>query len=365
MKRIFVNLLIVVVGILWTINVTAQEIGRPIWIVQHASNSYRCFENAMEDGANGVEIDLWTNKANKEKDWSVDHGRSGTEYWYYSEAARKSKNAGIKDPKDWYRSLKEYLEDMVLPNNKISIIWLDMKSYHCADALMRHVHKILEAKGYSKNNVPPFQIIYGFYNTNHLSAVTSERRDDGIVSSYNGSMIAYFAHEQWPNEGINLAYEGTHWSPNWSGRLGDIEKLLTDNNFPIEHHFTTNGLFSGIGATRWYHVVDARKLMIQNRYCARIGWWTCQTQKRGAECIYEDLSGAMKADFILIEGRTDFISSRFGARLVLQKFVKNFFNPNETLYKDYNKGKYRPATRDDKFWILYNDPSRVRYMSDN
>ena len=55
-------------------NAQSGSSARPVWVVAHACNSPQCLFDALEDGANGVEIDVAT---------STDYCKYGVEaFWF-------------------------------------------------------------------------------------------------------------------------------------------------------------------------------------------------------------------------------------------------------------------------------------------
>ena len=60
MKKIISRLAIALVGMFLALSANAQTSDNPrkIWLVAHACNAHRWLQTALEDGANGVEIDV-------------------------------------------------------------------------------------------------------------------------------------------------------------------------------------------------------------------------------------------------------------------------------------------------------------------
>lgn len=371
MKKYTISIIISAVSLFVAYNAKAQsesDTGRPIWVLGHACNSHRSIWYAIDDHACGVEIDVATNEANKLTDWSVAHKG------YVSKETRKSKNARIADPLDYYVSLEEFLK---FPDiGEISLLWLDLKTPEYAPELVQYVHRVLRERYYDKQtkqlNVP-ISIIYGFYTYRQLEALTNEKGKDGK----NKSVCAWLRDSLWVNEGINLAYEGTYYAVDWSGTRKQIQKVLDDNNFPIKQHFMTNGLGAGWlvtqGSWRWQHIMDSGKDMRDDKYCARIGFWTCTKPRHGVQCVVKESDDpkheflrkgkTVECDVVLIECRSDFFPGRVFPYIhnpqSLKQFTSQFFNKNGEWYK-YNNGHYRRANRNDKFYIRYSDPERIK-----
>lgn len=365
MKKYSISIIVSVLSLFMAFNANSQEsdTGRPIWVLGHACNSHRSIWLAIDDHANGVEIDVATDEANKLTDWSVAHKG------YVPKDTRKSKNASIKDPLDYYVSLEEYLK---FPDvSQIALLWLDIKTTKYATELVQYVHRILKERYYDKDTKKlqvPFSVVYGFYNYRELEAKVSDK--DGR------SVCAWFRDSLWTNEGINLAYEGTYHSINWSGTRDQIQKLLTDNSFPIKQHFMTNGLGAGwlVGQSswRWQYIMDSGKDMKNDKYCARIGFWTCTSPRHGVQCVVSEADDpnheflrkgkTVECDVMLMECRSDFFPGRAFPYIhnpqSLQLFTSKFFDKKGEWYK-YNNGHYRRAdNRFDKFYIMYSDPER-------
>lgn len=361
MKKYSTIIISLVLSLFGAYTANAQEestTGRPIWVLGHAANSFRCLENVMADGGTGVEIDV--NGDGDVTYWTINHD-GGFIPW----ANMQNKNFYIaeKNPvdgwRDYYVTLEEYLTwDIWDKPHNISLIWLDIKTSEFATRLVQHVHEILENKYIRKGKEIPFSIVYGLYKYTDIEPIIGWLRDN-----------------LWENEGINLAYEGTE-GKHGSGTREQIAHMLRNNDFPIEKHFMTDGLAPGCGVTRyterWQHIIDSRKHMIDDNYCARIGHWTCVTGFHGVECVISEKddpnkeirrADPLECDVVLMECRNDFAPADYVPtwdHLALQKFVKGFFYTDGEYYK-FNNGHYRRAKQSDKFYIKYSDPNRVRY----
>ena len=78
MKRNFLKIYTALICLCISICSTAQPgSARPVWVVAHACNSPQCLFDALEDGANGVEIDIATStdycEYGADAFWSVAH----------------------------------------------------------------------------------------------------------------------------------------------------------------------------------------------------------------------------------------------------------------------------------------------------
>lgn len=367
MKKYSTIIISLVLGLFGAYTANAQNestTGRPIWVLGHAANSFRCLENVMADGGTGVEIDVNGREGSgpgSGYEWSINHDGGfigwSTMHRYRMDIDKKNPIDGWKD---YYTTINEYLTwDIWDKPHNISLIWLDIKTPAYAKDLVASVHEILNTKYIKKGKEIPFSIVYGFYKYTDIEPIIGWLRDN-----------------LWENEGINLAYEGTYQSIHWSGTRDQINAMLVMNNFPIEKHFMTNGLAPGCGFTRdswrWQYIIGSREDMKDDKYCARIGHWTCVTGFQGVECVinqkYDPKKEILRAeplecDVVLMECRNDFALPKFvpgWTKLALHDFVKGFFYTDGEFYK-FNNGHYRRAKQSDKFYIKYSDPARVRY----
>ena len=348
MKRNSISICVALICLFASFSANAQ---RPVWVVAHACNSHLCLINAVRDGASGVEIDIHSIYEHADNDWSVNHGSDTEKYLDPTEREKRNKienRTGIRR----YVSLKEYLnfEEM----DKINILWLDVKSYNMGKGLIKHVHEILEERYIKVGKEVPFSIIYGLYLPNQLCF------DPLDLSSL-----------LWENEGISLAYEGKHKGKYQSGSFDQIEDAMTRHlNLRREQHFMTCGWGWGQSVNKDsiepQCIRQAREKMLKDQYCSRVGFWTCGMDYHGLQLVcaksdYYSDSYETECDLILIECDSEFFPLKFPgfSRWALQNFVNNFFKENGAWYH-INRGDYRLANKDDKFYIKYSDPRRVK-----
>lgn len=352
MKKIISRIAIVLAGMFLALNANAQSSENPrrIWLVAHACNAHRWLQTAVQDGANGVEIDV--NCADKIDptatyvDFSVYHGHQGG---YCDPAYRAKQNRGIKNPLDYYVSLEEYLKFEEMDN--ISILWLDAKCknpvqvYH----LVKEVHRILEDR-YGSKELVPFSIIYGVYKMYTL------RDNIGNTVMYpNVPLIDWLRDNLWENEGINLACEGPHGPYGTSETLEDLKKFFNGHNFPKGKHFASQG--TGLPFMTFFNMkmvntlVELKKMKEQGQYCVRTGAWSLGKAEYGLHMIPSkndcpDKSYGTECDLVLMDGRSDFFPAKSLAPgydcLAVQKFVQRFFRPTsaDSYYYKYNRGHY-------------------------
>lgn len=307
-----------------TIGANAQ---RPVWLVGHGCNSHRCLQDALIDGANGVEIDVNTLDGYQDSLWTVAHDV------FLTRDQMKNRNIG-RDPLDHYVTLKDYL---LFPEvySDICILWIDVKesSEKYLLQLIDHVHSVV-------GNHPEFAIIYGLYNISVL-----ESKVDG-----EKLMIDCVRDKLSRNEGISLAYEGSS-----DCSFDRMEKLLKDHHFPIEQHMMTWGCCQSFLVTkgsRWQKAIEhAQELRAEGRYCGRIGYWTSGKAWHSWQFYDTAAFGGYKSDcdLVLAECRNEMIKG-FSSPTTLKYTWEYYLKPDGAYYKKYNNGKCRIATRNDVFF---------------
>ena len=352
MKKIISRIALVLAGICLTLNAIAQSNDNPrrIWLVAHACNCHRWLQTALQDGANGVEIDvncpLKIDPTATYVDFSVFHGYKGR---YAPPEYRAKQNKG-KDPLDYYVSLQEYLNFEEMDN--ISILWLDAKCeepgqvYH----LVKEVHRILIDRYGSKEAIP-FSIIYGLYKMHTLKDVIG----NAYSIKYSGTpLIDWLRDNLWENEGTGLASEGRYGSCWTSETLDQLNDFFKNHQFPIGKHFSsvgTGGPFPIRFTNDMVKSLDTLKnWRDQGKYCARTGTWTMGLEEYALLMIpskeaYPKSKGT-ECDLILVEAQNDCLPpKRFKAwydNYAVQKFVRRFFRPSsaDSYYYKYNRGQY-------------------------
>ncbi len=338
-KRIF----LVFVCTILAINANAD---RPVWVVGHACNSHQCLIDALEDGGCGVEIDIHSDEANKNKDWSVNHGLSFPyveKYLSEDERARRNKKFGRLGTNKEYVSLEQYLKFPEMKN--ISILWLDVKTGEYLVELVQHVHAVL--KNVYPNGKIPYSIIYGLYKIDVLNA---------RIPGTSDLVIDWLRDNLYENEGINLAWEGKNKNQKWgSGSIDEIEDLMTSHRFPIYKHFMTCGYFDSrsvrANSVETTNILKAKKLRSKGRYCSRIGYWTCGWY--GCAIWFIEPSWKQiqtECDLVLVGCRNEFKGPE--QKKALWKLVNYFFKPNGDYYSKYNSGRHRIANQTDVFYKM-------------
>ncbi|MCQ2153984.1 MAG: hypothetical protein MJY44_05395 [Bacteroidales bacterium] len=320
------------------LSIDAMAEPRPVWVVGHACNSHRCLQDMIKDGGCGVEIDIHSDIQHKFTEWSVNHGGG-----FLNKATRDSRNNARDNDLDYYVTLEEYLDFAEMKD--ISILWLDVKTGEYVAELMQHVHKILEKK-YKGKNKQPYSIIYGLYKAEHL--------ETPITPNYTA--IDMLRDSLWEKEGINLAFEGKARTQKYgSGTLDDIGKVLSDHNFPPYKHFMSCGWFNSTTVNRYTVEVKsikaARKLRKENKYCSRVGFWSCGYYSHAIWAIspaWTDGAVDIACDLVLVECRNEFMWP--DDQYSLKKLVNYYFKKEGCYYKKYNNDRDRIAKQTDKFY---------------
>lgn len=345
MKSRILRFCLVLVCTFFAIDANAQ---RPVWVVGHACNSHQCLIDALADGGCGVEIDVHTDEANKIKDWSVNHGLSFPYVEkYLSVAERKSRNdkQGRSGSTKEYVSLEQYLRFPEM--NRLSILWLDVKTGEYLVELVQHVHAVLKDV-YPDGNIP-YSIIYGAYSVDVL-----EKPING--SSYLA--IDWLRDNLYENEGINLAWEGKdkkQVNKMGSGFFNEIEDLMTSHSFPVRQHFMTCGYFHS-PSVHWNsiettNILQAKQMRSEGRYCSRIGYWTCGWYSDAIWFIEPRWKNIQtECDLVLVECRNEFGGP--GDKGALRKLVDYYFTPGGYYYSKYNNYRTRIADQTDVFYRM-------------
>lgn len=313
------------------ITVSAMAEARPIWVVAHACNSHKSLQNAIEDGACGVEIDVNTNKNNYKTSWSVNH-----DLGYQA--------SGL--------SLEEYLNYPEM--DKLSILFLDVKNddkdFNYPTELVNYVHRILE-KRYGKGNRPPYAIIYAYYKQFILDIQVPVKDEDGRTKMI--TTLEWLKNNLWENEGMNLAWECKESTRfNFSGYIDDIMQQMNNVGFPAYRHFMTHGYFeskwTSANGENVKSTLYAQQLRAEGKYCSRVGFWTCTRYKDAKWFIDPAINERnVLCDLVLVECRNDFI---LGDSKALKELTSIYFDPNGKDYKKYNKGRFRVANQSDVFY---------------
>ena len=276
---------------------------RPIWVIGHGANYLGSAEAALNHGANGVEIDVRAKESYAKDHWSVDH----KEYWTKDQC---DKGEG----RSYVFSLEKYLEQPIMNDPRMRVLWIDCKNEDYMVDLINLVHSLTP-------NGTPYSIIYGCY-----SAKTLEKY---------GTEIRKLLRD---NEGINLGDKDISAVQPWIGN--------EPNKIPKEKHFYTRGYYRSSMKNK-NHVIDARKLRDENNaFCTKVGFWTCDWMSEARICVDNEYAQA-ETNFDLVlayypEGLLPVATLR---KWVLPDFVKGVVNDSKV-----NKGRWHIAGKGDKFW---------------
>ncbi|MBQ0085535.1 MAG: hypothetical protein KBS65_04760 [Prevotella sp.] len=357
MKKNFFRICIVLVCLSCTFNASAKnsQTGRPVWVLAHACNSHQSLMDALEDGANGVEIDIHSNDENKYIDWSVNHGmKFPYKEEYLDPVTRKARNEAEHrtNTNKCYVSLEEYLKFPEM--EEISVLWLDIKNQNIEDIVI-YVHSVLE-KIYKDPSEIPYSIIYGKYYVEDLFHQMSSPTGESCCA------IEWLRDNLWENEGTGLSREGSLNFTYSTLSLDDLQKKFDQYNFPKEQHLMTNGFgwpyFPVFYRGSEVHntLIDAKERKESGTYCGRTGAWSMEQAHHGLQmlCSMEDceeMSYDTECDLILIEGRNEFFPALIGLPGFDSESLRNFtswFFDTDGYWYEYNNGNYRLAGQRDE-----------------
>lgn len=282
---------------------------KPIWLVGHRCNSQASLAAVLEDGGNGVEIDV--RSCNGGAFWCVDHGVS----WAESSCDGKK-----------HLSLKQYLALPELRNERFCLLWIDCKHPYLKE-LVEYVHANIpeDIKG-------KFAIAYSRYD---LKDINYYVRDN---NGYQVHILDWLKANLWENEGLSLG-----WERNFVG----FKALLDQHNFPYEKHFFTDGAFHSKQITknsRWaVSLRQAAAFRDAKQFCCRVGMWTASTAF-DAYWFFDPKYANMTCDVVMAECRKTAGLVPFIASHTALKYCKlNFL--------DKNTDKFKIAKRSDTFFV--------------
>lgn len=280
---------------------TAAFAERPVWIIGHGANYLGSALAALNEGADGVEIDVRAKASYARNHWSVTH----SQYWTKDEC---DKGTG----KSYVYSLKNYLSQSFMQDKRMRVLWIDVKDEEYIEELVQHVHDCTP-------NGTPYSIIYNCYKAKKIAPHAKWLRDNLRN-----------------NEGINMG----------SLDIPDVEPLIGDGKIPKEKHYYTIGYYRSSMKNK-NQVIEARKMRDdQNKFCSRVGFWTCDWEREVRICIDSKYAGKeTNFDLILAYFPEGLIPVPGLSKTVLPGAVKNFIN-NPAV----NGGRWRKPRDDDKFW---------------
>ncbi|MCQ2370280.1 MAG: hypothetical protein MJ007_07395 [Paludibacteraceae bacterium] len=289
-----------IIGITVAISVSAQ---RPIWLIGHGANWPYSLAAALNDGANGVEIDVKTKDDVKGSHWCVGHDK------YYKE----------QDCTGNVMTLKKYLAQESLNDPRFCLLWIDVKTEKYFKQLVEYVHK------YTPNGTE-YSIVYNLYTAGAVTGI-----------------------EQWltdnlrDNEGINF---------------GDVSSDKLSNLFsgpnpklPKEKHFFTRGIFNSKWITRdsdrRKDITYANNQKKQGQFCIKAGVWSASTAS-DAFWFFDSKTADRDTDYdvVIAYFKKGYCGLPFTSPTSLYYCRKDYIdNPGK------NNGKMRMADRNDTFFL--------------
>lgn len=281
---------------------------KPIWLVGHRCNSRAPLAAVLEDGGNGVEIDVRT--CNEGAFWCVDHDYSWAE----------SSCDGVN-----HLSLKQYLALPELKNENFCLLWIDCKHRYLKE-LVEYVHANIpeDIKG-------QFAITYSRYD---LSDIDYYVYDNG----HSIHILDWLKANLWENEGLSLG---------WERKFDNYTALLNQHQFPYEKHFFTDGAFHSKQITknsRWaISLRQAAAYRDAKQFCCRVGMWTASTAYDAYWFFDPTYGGNMSCDVVMAECRKTAGLVPLIASHTALKYCK-------LEYIDKNTSKFKIAKRTDTFF---------------
>ena len=314
-----------------------EESGRPVWILGHGANCLRTLQSVIEEGGNGVEIDVNTNNYYRGSFWSVAHDV------FVSPETMSALNAYLA-PEDYWVSLETYLNYAEM--DKICLLWLDNKQINAKylKELVEYVHEVTD-KRYN-GLLPPYSIIYEMNYSSDLETITTS----------NENILEWLSDNLRPNEGINVSWEKLS-----EGDDKKISDLFSKYHFPVTKHLFSNGFHNSQLVSRNGTIVkdieQAHVLRDGGEFCSRIGFWTAQSAWDAYWFL--DKEATIKdgtivntdCDVVIVECHNNMVSP--GDKSSLQDVVKDYMLSSGQYYHDYNNGRCRLAKQNDVFWKRY------------
>lgn len=301
----FISSSILAILLFSAISLNAQK---PVWLVGHRCNSEAALAAALQDGGNGVEIDV--RSCNGGAFWCVDH----TIAWSSSSCDGKK-----------HLSLQQYLALPQMKWGQFCLLWLDCKHPYLKE-LVEYVHANIpaELKG-------QFYIAYSRYDLKDINYYV-------IDNGQAVHILDWLKANLWENEGIALGWE----------RAGNAEykELIEKHQFPIGKHFFTDGTWHSKKMTRnsrWcVSLRKAAEYRDANQFCYRVGVWTASTAY-DAYWFFDPKYAKMTCDAVMAECReTRGLNPLWASHTALKYCRLN--------YLDKNTDKFKVAKRSDAFF---------------
>lgn len=283
---------------------------KPIWLVGHRCNSQASLAAVLEDGGNGVEIDVRT--PNNGAFWCVDHDYS----WAESSCDGKK-----------HLSLKQYLELPELKYGQFCLLWIDCKHQYLKE-LVEYVHANIpeDIKG-------TFAIAYSRYALSDINYYVFDNNGNAM------HILDWLKANLWENEGLSLGWE--------RAQNAAFKELLDKHDFPREKHFFTDGAFHSKQITknsRWaISLRKAAEYRDAKQFCCRVGMWTASTAY-DAYWFFDPKYANMTCDVVMAECR----KTAGLVPLIASHTALKYCRLN---YIDKNTDKFKIAKRSDTFFV--------------
>ncbi len=282
---------------------------RPVWLIGHGANWGDSAEKLLNQGGNGVEIDVRCKgiiygEDTKGQHWSVAHDM----YWPKSECDGK-----------YQYSLEQYLQLNALKDPRFCLLWIDCKNDEYLKELVEYVHKYIPSDA-------KYAIVYNAYSKENV------RKN-----------IEWLADNLKPNEGLNFA--------NLSIYDDDcLYDFLRAYDFPANQHFFTRGIFSlalvGRDSDARKDLTKANELKADGEFCSRTGAWTGDNGHNSYWFLDSEYAGRpTDVDLVLA-----YFSG--GWRLPFTKKAVKHTRKNYIDNPLINKGKMRMAVPQDVFFPI-------------
>lgn len=242
----------------------STEAKRPVWVIAHGANWKYSIEEALKQGANGVEVDV--REGTTFWNWFTWHSTSGSHWCLGHDTYWPEEKCDCGD--DAAVSLKWVLTDNVTNGYKTKInddprfcvLWLDVKDEKYIRDLVEYVHR------YTVKGQTNYTIIYNVYEDIEFD------------------VLRWLGANLWSNECLN-------WANKTIGELQlhiketiDMEIFSQFNpmfpkDYPQIHannHFYTMGIFNvdqpqNTTSTKYNNLMEAKD---KRSFCRRAGIWS-------------------------------------------------------------------------------------------
>lgn len=238
----------------------STEAKRPVWVIAHGANWKYSIEEALKQGANGVEVDV--REGTTFWNWFTWHSTEGSHWclghdtYWPKEKCDCGNDAAV--------SLKWVLTDDVTndyttkinDDPRFCVLWLDVKDENYIKDLVEYVHR------YTVKGQTNYTIIYNVYKN---------IKDD---------VLNWLGENLWPNECLNWANKTISELKNHIKEKSPIPPGLPDflraAQISANNHFYTMGVFNvdqpqNTTSTKYNNLRDAKG---DRSFCRRAGIWS-------------------------------------------------------------------------------------------